>query len=98
MICIPQCKDNTFNLKLLHGTNQCLQKCTDDRILNPSEDECYEKNTPCSEMGEEYISKTELIITKDDKKNVNVNINIIMKEIKKFVLAKMVFANQEIIY
>ena len=46
MICIPQCKDNTFNLKLLHGTNQCLQKCTDDRILNPSEDECYEKNTP----------------------------------------------------
>ena len=68
MICIPQCKDNTFNLKLLHGTNQCLQKCTDDRILNPSEDECYEKNTPCSEMGEEYISKTELIITKDGQK------------------------------
>ena len=49
-------------------------------------------------MGEEYISKTELIITKMAKKNVNVNINIIMKEIKKFVLAKMVFANQEVIY
>ena len=64
MICIHQCKDDILNLKLFHGTRQCLQKCTDGRILNPSEDECYEKNTPCSEIN----SNTELIITKDGQK------------------------------
>ncbi|MBO6244567.1 MAG: hypothetical protein J6O41_08450, partial [Clostridia bacterium] len=48
----------------LNGTNQCLKSCDEDRILNPSENICYEKNTPCSEIN----SYTKLITTNGHKK------------------------------
>ena len=34
----------------LNGTNQCLKSCDNGRILNPSEDICYEKDTQCSKV------------------------------------------------
>ena len=48
----------------LNGTNQCLKMCSEDRILNPSENVCYEKNTPCSSIA----SHTKLIIKNEQKK------------------------------
>ena len=48
----------------LNGTNQCLKSCDEDRILNPSENICYEKNTPCSAIN----SYTKLITTNGHKK------------------------------
>ena len=46
------CKDTANpNYPLpLHGSNQCLKTCSDERILNPSENDCYKKNTPCSQI------------------------------------------------
>ena len=34
----------------LNGTKQCLKSCNSERILNPSENICYEKDTPCSQI------------------------------------------------
>ena len=39
-----------LNYWTLYGTNQCLKACNNDRILNPPEDTCYEKDTPCSSI------------------------------------------------
>ena len=51
MICLENCKNNEYypNLKSLYGTSQCLQTC-EDKILNPSEDKCYEKNMICADI------------------------------------------------
>ena len=32
----------------LYGTNECLDHCSNNRILNPSEDICYETGTNCT--------------------------------------------------
>ena len=42
----------------LHGSNQCLKTCSDERILNPSENDCYPKNTPCSQIDPNSAIKT----------------------------------------
>jgi len=34
----------------LNGTKECLKTCSDNRILTPSEDVCYEVNTSCSDV------------------------------------------------
>jgi hypothetical protein len=88
---ITECKDTTNPQSPipLHGSKQCLKTCADDRILTPSEDDCYEKGTPCSSM--ESYSYTKLITKSDGQKNVNVCLNIIMTEPKKFAFQKIVF-------
>ena len=48
---ITECKNTVapnHNPYHLYGTKQCLKACNNDRILNPPEDTCYEKDTPCS--------------------------------------------------
>ena len=65
---ITQCKD-TVGPKSplpLHGTKQCLKTCSDNRILTPSEDDCYEANTICANM--ESYSYTRLITKNDGQK------------------------------
>ena len=42
----------------LHGSKQCLKTCKDNRILNPSEDECFKANTPCSSIDANSILVT----------------------------------------
>ena len=66
------CYDNTVTTCLegsnqdywipLNGTNECLKTCSDDRILTPSEDVCYEVNTSCSDVYP--YSNTRLITNK----------------------------------
>ncbi|MBO6243793.1 MAG: hypothetical protein J6O41_04415, partial [Clostridia bacterium] len=65
---ITECKDTTNPQSPipLHGSKQCLKTCADDRILTPSEDDCYEKGTPCSSM--ESYSYTKLITKSDGQK------------------------------
>ena len=49
------CKDKAslYHYPLaLNGTNQCLKICNNYRVLNPSEDLCYGRNTPCSSIGQ----------------------------------------------
>ena len=64
---ITECKNTVapnHNPYPLYGTNQCLKACNNDRILNPPEDTCYEKDTPCSSIN----AYSTLIITNTGQK------------------------------
>ena len=86
--CFPEninhCK-NTPNYPLpLNNTKECLAECNNDRILNPSEDECFEKDTPCS-----YIaSYTELIITDEGQKKCDCSYKYYYNQDKKICLGE----------
>ena len=62
---ITRCNDvTTTDYKLpLYGSKRCLKTCNENRILTPTEDECYEANTPCSNM---YGYSNTKLITKSN--------------------------------
>ena len=67
-ICYPNtitsCLNTNNDYKIpLKPTNECLKFCSNDRILNPSEDECYETGTNCL-----TINVNTKLVTVDGKK------------------------------
>ena len=92
IVCYPgdiqECKDTNlphYPLRF-HNTLQCLQICNNDRILTPSEDECYEKDTLCSDMVS--YSYTKLIIKEDGQKKCDCIYKFYFDNNKKVCLAE----------
>ena len=82
---IIRCKDATSDYKLpLYGSKQCLKTCNENRILTPTEDECYEANTPCSDML--AYSNTKLITKSNGIKKCECMYKFYFNENKKMCL------------
>ena len=85
---IENCKDtiNPNHPLPLYKTDQCLNICNNDRILTPSEDECYEKDTPCSDIVS--YSYTKLITKENGLKKCECSYKFYFHQNKKVCLAE----------
>ena len=83
---ITRCKDvTTADYRLpLYGSKRCLRTCNENRILTPTEDECYEANTPCSSML--AYSNTKLITKSNGLKKCECMYKFYMNDNKKMCL------------
>ena len=86
---LEKCKDsalpNYYPIPL-YNTKQCLKACNGERILTPYEDECYEKDTPCSDMVS--YSNTYLIIKANGQLKCECSYKFFFSENTKVCLAE----------